>query len=209
MKHQRIAVTNCTGTTVANSSRFFTAHVMMIFSALLLFTVLFASCKKENVENPKINTSAVEESMDMESLATSSITAQELKLAKQATARYQSLDSAIKDGYIDINVIMPNMGYHYQKPELVDSVFDIEHPELLVYNKDKEGNFKLVAIEYAIPLDQSVNAPKGFTGKRDVWTASSDFGLWLLHAWVWKYNPDGVFNPTNPLVHVDGAMDMP
>jgi len=147
--------------------------------------------------------------MDMESIAASNITAQELKLARQATERYQSLDSAIKDGYIDINVIMPNMGYHYQKPELVDSVFDIEHPELLVYNKDKEGNFKLVAVEYAIPLDQSVNAPKGFTGKRDVWTASSDFGLWLLHAWVWKYNPDGVFNPTNPLVNVEGAMDMP
>jgi hypothetical protein len=24
--------------------------------------------------------------------------------------------------------------------------------------------------------------------------------FWTLHAWVWKDNPDGVFNPTNSQV---------
>ena len=60
---------------------------------------------------------------------------------------------------------------------------------------------KLVAVEYAIPLDLSVNAPTGFTGNLDVWKRDTFFQLWLLHAWVWEYNPLGVFNPTNPLVH--------
>jgi hypothetical protein len=26
--------------------------------------------------------------------------------------------------------------------------------------------------------------------------------LWLLHSWVWAYNPQGIFNPTNPMVHL-------
>ena len=26
---------------------------------------------------------------------------------------------------------------------------------------------------------------------------------WRVHAWVWKYNPDGVFNWTNPAVDLD------
>ena len=36
----------------------------------------------------------------------------------------------------------------------------------------------------------------------DVWDGNVGAGLWLLHAWVWCYNPAGVFNPTNPLVHL-------
>ena len=94
------------------------------------------------------------------------------------------------------------MGYHYQKVSLVDSVFDVKHPELLVYNKNADGTFRLVAVEYAVPLDKSATAPKGFIGNKDVWDHNDGFGLWLLHAWVWDFNPDGVFNPTNPRVHV-------
>ena len=97
---------------------------------------------------------------------------------------------------------MENMGYHYQKVSLVDSVFDVKHPELLVYNKNLDGTFRLVAVEYAVPLDKSANAPTGFIGNKDVWDHNDGFGLWLLHAWVWDFNPDGVFNPTNPRVHV-------
>jgi hypothetical protein len=48
----------------------------------------------------------------------------------------------------------------------------------------------------------TATAPEGFTGSSDEWDHNTDFGLWLLHAWVWKNNPDGVFNPTNPRVQV-------
>ena len=97
----------------------------------------------------------------------------------------------------------PNMGHHYMKPALVDATFEIRKPEILVYNKNHEGNFELVAVEYAVPIDQSPTvAPAGFTGSNDVWDRNTGFGLWLLHAWVWSYNPNGVFNPTNALVHL-------
>jgi hypothetical protein len=93
------------------------------------------------------------------------------------------------------------MGHHLLKQELLDSGFDPESPELLVYADDPcGGSLQLVAVEYAVPLELSQKAPQGFFGKSDVWDVNDDFGLWTLHAWVWKFNPDGVFAPFNPQV---------
>ena len=126
---------------------------------------------------------------------------QELLAARQATERYRDINRAIADGYADINVIMPHMGFHYMKSALVDAQFNPRRPEILVYNTLREGHPpRLVAVEYAVPLTLSQNAPEGFTGGYDVWQRNETFGLWLLHAWVWYPNPDGVFNPTNPIV---------
>lgn len=115
-----------------------------------------------------------------------------------ATARFQDVSQALAEHYVDIGLFVPHMGHHYMRQDLVDDRFDPEYPELLVYADDPCGNgLQLVAVEYAIPLDQSKEMPPGFAGKLDVWDANHDFGLWTLHAWVWKYNPDGVFAPFN------------
>jgi len=128
----------------------------------------------------------------------------ELQQARAATARYRNIKNAFKDGYADINVVVPNMGYHFMKSTLTaDGVFDARKPEILVYNKNEDGSFELGALEYAVPIDVTPDvAPEGFTGTDDVWERNTDFGLWLVHAWVWKSNPEGTFNPTNPLVIV-------
>jgi hypothetical protein len=126
-----------------------------------------------------------------------------LQLAEvvSATARFQDVSQALAEQYVDIGVFIPHMGHHYMRQDLVDGHFDPEHPELLVYADDPCGGaLQLVAVEYAIPLDLSKNMPRGFAGDLDVWDANDDFGLWTLHAWVWKYNPDGVFAPLNPMV---------
>jgi hypothetical protein len=127
-------------------------------------------------------------------------TAVELKRARAATARYQNFDNAIKDGYSNIMVDVENMGHHYMKTSIVDDKFDISQPEILVYNRNESGIPELVAVEYAVPL--TYPKPAGFTGSLDVWNDTSGFPLWLLHAWVWHYNPEGVFNWTNPDVEL-------
>lgn len=129
-------------------------------------------------------------------------TLMELQGARAATAKYQNIENAFRDGYIDIGVILPNMGYHFMDTAAVDATFEARHPEILVYNKTDDGSFQLVAVEYAVPLTLSATAPAGFSGSLDVWSPNTGFGLWLLHAWVWQYNPAGVFNATNPDVHV-------
>lgn len=126
----------------------------------------------------------------------------ELLQVRAATARYRNIENADRDGYKTINVVMQNMGYHFMRAQNLDEKFQVTKPEILVYNKRRNGKYELVAVEYAVPLDKSVNAPQGFTGNADVWKRDTGFGLWLLHAWVWQFNPAGVFNPTNPNVIV-------
>ena len=180
------------------------------FSLILLITILFIGCTKDAINETSDTAVALKASKQMlaqvdplgQYSGLDKVTAWELQQARAATAKYKHLKNAEKDGYVDIDVIMPNMGYHYMKMENVDDQFDIRNPEILVYNHDGDGNMELVAVEYAIPIPLSVNAPEGFTGLDDEWNEHTGFGLWLLHAWVWKYNPDGVFNATNPDVHV-------
>ena len=175
---------------------------------LLFATVLFASCSKSseinsheiagNIENQKVITDATFTGSNNSHLSFRTIF--ELRQAKAATAKYQDIENAIADGYVDIAVNVENMGHHFMKLSLVDGVFDHKRPEILVYNKDKNGKQRLVAVEYAIPLSEP--KPEGFTGDADVWDGNAGFGLWLLHAWVWEYNPAGVFKSTNSNVHL-------
>jgi hypothetical protein len=170
--------------------KLFTVLVLVLSAA-----GLFYACNKESVSGIDKSIQSQLDTLDQQASS-------ELQQAWEATSKYQNIQNAFADNYADIHVVMPNMGYHYMKSDFVDSVFDFKHPELLVYNKRADSSFQLVAIEYAIPLDKSANAPEGFPGNSDVWDHNTDFGLWLLHAWVWKYNPAGVFSPTNPSVQV-------
>jgi hypothetical protein len=120
----------------------------------------------------------------------------QLERVRRATNRYHHIRRAIADGYTDINVVIPNMGQHYLRAALLDAAFDLERPELLVYTSGDHP--RLVAVEYAVPLDLALTSPEGFSGEDDVWDRNTTFGLWTLHAWVWRHNPDGVFAPMNP-----------
>lgn len=172
---------------------------------IVVASMLISSCQKDVSNTPSqqdeaINSHAANSKGNALTNYTglSSQTVWELQQARAATAKYQDINNAIADGYADIEVDVQHMGHHYMKTSIVDGVFDIKQPEILVYNKDINGKQMLVAVEYAVPL--TYPQPEGFTGSSDVWNGTSGFPLWLLHAWVWSYNPDGVFNWTNPLI---------
>jgi hypothetical protein len=180
---------------------------------LLLIAVLFiSSCSKE--ASIKSETSNTQSTVNKTSMlipgdmlnnysGLNATTLWELQQARAATARYRDIKNAMKDGYVDIDVVRQNMGYHFLKMDNLDATFDFRKPEILVYNKMEDGSMQLVAVEYAVPIPLTPNnAPAGFTGDNDVWKYDTDFNLWLLHAWVWYHNPEGVFNPTNSLVHL-------
>jgi len=48
-----------------------------------------------------------------------------------------------------------------------------------------------------VPFAESKRAPLGFFGHADEWDANQAFQLWTLHAWLFEYNANGVFNPFN------------
>jgi hypothetical protein len=180
---------------------------LFMFCILLLIT----GCKKQDVtatevpttSDAKVANNAGAESMDEGNVVKmydnlSSQTLWELQQARAATAKYRNIENALKDGYVDISVDIEHMGHHYMKVSLVDDQFDIRHPEILVYNRNAQAQQELIAVEYAVPLTYPM--PEGFTGSNDVWDGNTGFPFWLVHAWVWKYNPDGAFNELNPLV---------
>lgn len=173
-------------------------HHLARLILMAAIAINFVACKKDaNHDDPDLD------AIDKSSTGLSKEAIAQLKAAKAATVKYRSLDAAKADGYADINVVQQNMGFHYLKAALVDTVFNPEQPEILVYNKQHDGSIQLVAVEYAVPIPLMPNkSPEGFDGKSDNWSYSTVFDLWLLHAWVWEYNPQGIFNPTNPLVHL-------
>lgn len=125
----------------------------------------------------------------------------QLEAVRDATSRYLDVDAAIADGYVDVGAFVPGMGWHYVNSGRIDQRFSPERPEILVYADDPCGGKRyLVAVEYAIPLPLSKKAPDGFSGRADVWHADQALGLWTLHAWVWEYNPGGIFAPFNQRV---------
>jgi hypothetical protein len=191
------------------------ANLVFYGATLVMVTILFAGCQKETVRTSETSgdetQSVDDQSMNKHSAipegeiarrrGISFRTIWELRQARFATAKYRDINNAIHDGYSNINVDVENMGHHFMNMNLVDGTFDIRKPEILVYNGLETGHPKLVAVEYAIPLTDP--KPEGFTGSADVWNGDSGFPYWLLHAWVWEFNPDGVFNWTNPRIDLD------
>ena len=199
--------------------------IFLVFTMILFLSISLPGCSKQQYETPAKDGVDSTESQALNSdeqfLASyrensqsqdkmrgtgnglSFITLSELLRARAATAKYRDFERAKADSFADINVVVPNMGYHFMKSAIVDAKFEITRPEILVYNKRLNGKFELVAVEYAVPISLSPDkAPEGFTGSADVWERNTDFGLWLQHAWIWQFNPDGVFHDTNPLVQV-------
>jgi len=152
----------------------------------------------------------------------------QLSAAMKATVRYRSIEAARKDGYIQVTQFIPGLGLHMANLDISNKVFDPAHPQVLLYQPKANGSLALVGVAYSIahtgPGDQQ---PVGFAGNADVWhfhqnlcflptgsvTITPDRAAcrsrrgyfqantaWLLHAWIWKTNPDGVFTEYNPRV---------
>lgn len=143
----------------------------------------------------------------------------ELEQVRRATAPFQFLDAAVKAGYelgymngsgtriITGCVAHPTagaMGYHYFNKTLVDDlVVDPLKPEGLVYVPGLDGRLQLAAVEYVVPGAASnppgVSSPPSVLGSPMVILVPA-VGFYTLHAWVWRYNPAGMFAHWNPEV---------
>ncbi|MHB1194855.1 MAG: hypothetical protein ACYC6F_17650 [Longimicrobiales bacterium] len=140
---------------------------------------------------------------------------------RRATDRFHRVEAAEEAGYTvlvthpttgaacleDVNV--GGMGRHLLNPGLVDDVVSIPEPEVVIYEPMRDGKLRLVGVEYIIPwsiLGPDEPAPVLF-GR--AFLPNETFGLWMLHVYAWKHNPDGTFATWNPAVscQYDGAVD--
>jgi hypothetical protein len=100
------------------------------------------------------------------------------------------------------------MGFHYANPQLLaDPAVDALRPEVLMYARQRNGRLALVGMEYIV--DQRTwdalhpQPPQLFGHPFHLVRDGNRYGLpafYELHLWLWKRNPNGLFNDWNPAV---------
>ena len=166
---------------------------------------------------------------DMAAMAAHNMTAHdaglddELAQVRRATARFHDLDKALEAGYelgwvngsgiriVTGCVAHPTagaMGYHYFNKELMDSLtVDPLQPEVLVYAPGDNGKLELAAVEWVVRGPNS--NPPGVTPppiptalgmQMHILAPPPGPAFYLMHAWIWKPNPAGMFADWNPEV---------
>jgi len=129
---------------------------------------------------------------------------------QRVTARYHRLSVATDDGFVLLHPCEsrgdegPVGTVYVNIARLMDGAIDPENPDALIYEPTRNGDFRLVGVEFAIPkaLWTGAELPK-FLGA--TFQSEDEFGVYALHAWVWRNNPKGLFAETNPRVSCGGA----
>jgi hypothetical protein len=127
---------------------------------------------------------------------------QVIETLRRATARYHNIENAKQDNFVLLHDCETRLNdepvgtVYVNLSRLTDGVIDLEKPEGLIYEPGPTG-LKLVGVELAIPFQLSTEPPHllGATFQRE-----DEFGVFALHAWVWRSNPNGLFAETNPRV---------
>ena len=128
---------------------------------------------------------------------------------RDATARFKTTEAAEAGGYkrvTDCVEYQPAgaMGYHFQNNRLLDTTLDLDHPEVLVYEKKLDGAFKLNGVEFLVPISAWTAAePPRIMGQ--ALKKADRLGIWYLHVWTWEPSPSGLFADWNPNVKCGDA----
>jgi hypothetical protein len=151
---------------------------------------------------------------------------QQLAASRAASAKYRDIAVAKAAGYFQVTQFIPGLGLHLVNLGISQERFDPAKPQILLYEPTGSGGFRLAGVGYAFTAASPV-PPVGFAGGTDVWhyherlcflpngsvTITPDAAscharsgvfqrrtAWLLHAWIWVQNPQGVFTEYNPKV---------
>lgn len=183
---------------------------------VLTMTIILSSCitDESSLDQPLDPNTTLERATDypetfsLENLRMDSETNKMLAGLRAATAKYHRIEVAMEDGYEQGSgcVATPagGMGYHYVNFAAVDGEYDPTMPEALLYEMDKNGQMKLVGVEFVIVADawDAENEMTPYFGIQEFDEAFPPaplpFRNYQLHVWIWKHNPNGIFTMFNP-----------
>lgn len=135
---------------------------------------------------------------------------EDLRELRSVTAQYKNFENALADGFVAFSLDPDNpddptcfdsdvggMGVHYVRN--IDGIVDANDPEAMVYAVERDGQLRLVAVEYIVPESEVDPAsPPMLFGQ--MFHHHSFLPVYILHAWIWVKNPSGVFADFNPRV---------
>jgi hypothetical protein len=154
----------------------------------------------------------------------------ELDLAYETSLKYPTVAEAKAAGYFMVAPYVPGIASHWMNFRFVDGEFDIEEPEMLLFDGNAD-TAQVVGLSYYIINPGEEQPTVGFTGDNDLYhrhiglcmkdgvviadTSTTDAecealgghkgggeGGWMSHAWVVPgcESPWGVFSAANPVL---------
>ena len=153
-----------------------------------------------------------------------------LEAAHKATTKYQDVQVAEAEGFRAIGPDVPGMGIHYvgshrngfdaERPDIL--LYEKNHAApsgyqlvgvsyLLTADTDTDGQPKNPPLPKSLARwhrhanlcvfpDRSVRADLSESDCKAQGGRFNALTQWMVHAWIWKDSPAGVFSPTNPNV---------
>ncbi|GAC1427453.1 MAG: hypothetical protein NVSMB65_00020 [Chloroflexota bacterium] len=147
---------------------------------------------------------------------------------RAASAPYKDVNAALAAGYQQITQDIPMLGAHFVNfSYLRDGAFDPSRPPILLYER-AHARWNLVGVSYLVPRRSATDSqPDVIPGPLAVWhdhqnlcitralhiavlneqqcVAKNAFWLrdtgWMVHVWIWKDSPQGVFSHVNSTVN--------
>jgi hypothetical protein len=166
------------------------------------------------MKNKRIIAVAALAAMTVPSAAAASWGQADLARVRASTPRSHDVAPAEQAGYqlgyiepflLDHCIAHPTdgaMGYHYFDHDGIhDTELDPRRPEGLVYEPRPDGTHRLVAVEWVVPKalwEAEGNVEPPTVLGHELHVLNPALGWYILHAWVWKPNPSGMFQDWNP-----------
>lgn len=139
----------------------------------------------------------------------------QLAEVREALRKYEDPVVAVRDGYLStlgcVEYAEGTMGVHFLNVAHIGPTPDPFRPQILVYEPAEGGRLRLVAAEWLIPLATGVAERPSLFGRPFDGPMEGHEPLmprelrhYDLHVWLFKENPAGLFNATNPAVGCAG-----
>ena len=136
-----------------------------------------------------------------------------LATLRRGTAPYHDVAAAEADGFVSLGVCVAQNPIDGSNPlgipfvhmdRIVDGELDPSEPEVLFYEPGRNGTLRLVGVELAIPIALwDEEDPPELLGH--TFHENEAEGLFGIHIWVWKHNPEGMFATGHPGVSCEAA----
>jgi len=144
---------------------------------------------------------------------------------RKAMEKYQDYKVAIRDLYLStVGCVhysgekIPDhmvyakgaMGVHFLNMGNVGPTLDPTKPQVLIYERGPDGKLKLTAAEWFMPEQVAAGKTPMIFGQKLAGPMNGhepimpkELKHYDLHVWLWKDNPQGVFESTNAAVKCD------
>jgi hypothetical protein len=185
--------------------------------SLVFLAAAVAACAGDAPTTPTVSASRLADAAPNLSVGQAQTEGALVAALRRSTARFHRIEVALAEGYTQGSACEATaaggMGMHFPNRSLFDAVIDPERPEVLMYEPRKNGELRLVGVEFLIPAaawDATHSGPPTYAGqafedRRAPGSGGPPFPNYGLHLWVWQNNPSGLFAPWNPTVSCEFA----